>query len=133
MSDQLFKRPLRFEPTEHREGPAIVDADGKLVAVFFWPVHEEDQTGKAVGEVYLIATRAVNAANGVDDDDEGVYQIGKRDGYMDAVQELDEATGGDGEFKGSTFPGETVDVPVMFDRIVERCRPLSPEGKADAE
>jgi hypothetical protein len=48
------------------------------------------------------------------------YEIGKRDGYEDAVQELDIATGGDGEFKGSTFPGETVDVPVMKARIIER-------------
>jgi hypothetical protein len=50
-----------------------------------------------------------------------VYEIGKRDGYENAVQEIDLATGGDGEFKGSTFPGETVDVPAMKARIIQRC------------
>jgi hypothetical protein len=50
-----------------------------------------------------------------------VYEIGKRDGYEDAVQEIDLATGGDGEFKGSTSPGETVDVPAMKARIIQRC------------
>lgn len=45
------------------------------------------------------------------------YEIGKRDGYEEAVQDIDLATGGDGEFKGSTLPGGTVDVPAMRDRI----------------
>ena len=127
MTSQFFARPLRFEPDGHDQGPAIVDANGRLVASFYWPVHEPEETDAAVGALYLIATRAVNAANGTDDGDEGVYQLGKRDGYMDAVQELDQETGGDGEFKGSTLPGGTVDVPVMFNRIVERFDALSAE------
>lgn len=57
-----------------------------------------------------------------DADEDEAYEIGKRDGYEDAVQDLDIATGGDGEFKGSTAPGSTVDVPAMRDRIIERCR-----------
>jgi len=57
------------------------------------------------------------------DDTDEVYELGKRDGYENAIQELDLATGGDGEFKGSTFPGETVDVPVMKARIIERFTP----------
>jgi hypothetical protein len=121
MTTQLYySRPLRFEPEGHASGPAIVDAKGQVVAAFFWPAHPPEQTDAAVGELYLIATRAVNAANGIDDDDEGVYQIGKRDGYMDAVQDVDLATGGDGEYKGSTLPGGTVDVPAMLDRVLER-------------
>lgn len=56
---------------------------------------------------------------GVDADDE-TYEIGKRDGYEKAIQDLDLATGGDGEFRGSTFPGETVGVPVMKSRIIDR-------------
>ena len=47
-------------------------------------------------------------------------EIGESDGYEKAIQEIDIATGGDGEFKGSTFPGETVDVPVMKQRIIDR-------------
>lgn len=49
-----------------------------------------------------------------------VYEIGKRDGYEDAVQDIDLETGGDGEFKGSTIPGATIDVPAMKARIVDR-------------
>ena len=50
------------------------------------------------------------------------YQIGKHEGYEDAVQAIDIATGGDGEYKGSTIPGETVDSDVMQARIIERCK-----------
>ncbi len=126
MTTQLYySRPLRFEPEGHASGPAIVDAKGQVVAAFFWPAHPPEQTDAAVGELYLLATRAVNAVNGFDDDDEGVYQIGKRDGYMDAVQDIDIATGGDGEYKGSTLPGGTVDVPAMLGRVIERFIPQS--------
>ena len=52
--------------------------------------------------------------------EDDVYEIGKRDGYEDAIQTLDLATGGDGEFKGSTIPGATVDVPAMQSRIIAR-------------
>ncbi len=57
--------------------------------------------------------------------DEETYQIGLRDGYEKAVQELDEATGGDGVFFGSTFPGETVDERVMKQRIIDRFAALA--------
>jgi hypothetical protein len=57
----------------------------------------------------LIARIHAGAAKEEDD----AYEIGKRDGYEDAIQDLDLATGGDGEFKGSTIPGQTVDVPAM--------------------
>lgn len=55
----------------------------------------------------------------VDDSDEA-YELGVRDGYENAVQDIDLATGGDGEFFGSTIPGRTVDVPVMRQRIIDR-------------
>jgi hypothetical protein len=47
------------------------------------------------------------------------YEIGKREGYEEAIQDLDVATGGDGEFYGSS-DGGTVDVPVMKQRIIDR-------------
>lgn len=53
-------------------------------------------------------------------DEDEAYEIGKRDGYESAVQDFDLATGGDGEFKGSTIPGETVDVPAMKARTIAR-------------
>lgn len=62
---------------------------------------------------------AERAGDGDEDEDEA-YEIGKRDGYADAIQELDLATGGDGEFKGSTLPGGTVDIPAMKQRIISR-------------
>jgi hypothetical protein len=53
-------------------------------------------------------------------DEDEAYELGRRDGYELAVQDIDLATGGDGEFKGSTIPGETVDVQVMKQRIIDR-------------
>lgn len=58
-----------------------------------------------------------------DNNDDEVYETGKRDGYEDAVQEIDVATGGDGEFVASTFPGATVDVEAMKRRIIDRAQP----------
>jgi len=55
-------------------------------------------------------------------DDDEAYELGKRDGYESAIQDLDIATGGDGEFRGSTIPDETVDVPAMKARVIERLR-----------
>jgi hypothetical protein len=55
------------------------------------------------------------------DDEESYYEIGKRVGYEEAVQEIDVATGGDGEFYGSTLPGRGVDAAAMKQRIVDRC------------
>lgn len=74
-----------------------------------------------------------SAGSGTDardiDSDNETYRIGKEDGYTAAIQELDLATGGDGEFRGSTFPGETVDVPVMRQRIIDRA--ITTPAKAD--
>lgn len=53
------------------------------------------------------------------DDEEEAYQIGKRDGYEEAIQDLDLATGGDGEYKATTHEG-VIDMPVMKARIIER-------------
>lgn len=119
---QTFTTPFRFEEAGYNNGPCIKDANGQLVAVLFWPSHPPEQTTRAEGETYLLGYRMAQAINGIDPDDEQVYEIGKRDGYMDAIQDLDHETGGDGEFKGSSIPGETVDVPAMRARIIERCQ-----------
>lgn len=90
-----------------------LDMDGVMVGV----------SRQALDILISFAHDALDAAEtakpGRDEADEA-YEIGLRDGYENAVQEIDIATGGDGEFKGSTFPGETVDVPVMRQRIVDR-------------
>jgi hypothetical protein len=117
---RIIKRPLRYEAEGYNGGPAILAADGQLVAALFWPGHEPKDTDRAVGELHLIASRMVNGANGIDPDDDDVYEIGKRDGYEDAVQDIDQRTGGDGEFYGSTIPGRGMDVSTMFEGIVSR-------------
>jgi hypothetical protein len=63
---------------------------------------------------------------GKDDEAEETYQIGKRDGYEDAIRDLDLQTGGDGEFVARTN-GETVDVPVMRQQIIDRFSPPPPK------
>lgn len=64
--------------------------------------------------------REKKANENAGDAEEDAYHIGTRDGFHDAVQLFDCATGGDGEFFGSSEPGGTVDVPVMIRRIVAR-------------
>lgn len=53
-------------------------------------------------------------------DEHETYEIGVRDGYESAVQDFDIATGGDGEFRGSTIPGRTVDLAAMKARVLAR-------------
>lgn len=65
-------------------------------------------------------------------DEDEAYEIGKRDGYEKAVQDIDLATGGDGEFYGSTC-GQGVDVPVMKARIIERCTAKTEPSAAGLE
>ena len=54
--------------------------------------------------------------------------IGERDGYEDAVQDIDIATGGDGEFFASTCEG-SVDVQIMKQRIIDRVSTLTAENE----
>lgn len=51
--------PLRFyqEHPSVQGGPAIVDADGKLVAALFWPGHKPEDTEAAELELYSIGRR----------------------------------------------------------------------------
>lgn len=59
------------------------------------------------------------------DDPDEAYELGKRDGYEDAVQDLDIATGGDGEFRYCTDHDPNrhcPDVETMKARIVERLK-----------
>lgn len=65
-------------------------------------------------------------------DEDKAYELGQRDGYELAVQDIDLATGGDGEFKGSTN-GETVDVKVMKQRIIDRFATNTSAGGTDVD
>lgn len=73
----------------------------------------------ATGDVQSFAAHRLRHSTDFEREEEEAYEIGKRDGYSEAVQDLDLATGGDGEYKGSPFG--TVDVPAMKARIIERC------------
>lgn len=60
------------------------------------------------------------------------YEIGKRDGYEEAVQEIDQLTGGDGEYRVSMLVGggvdedrHTPDAASMIQRIVDRFETLN--------
>lgn len=59
------------------------------------------------------------------------YDIGRRDGYEEAVQDIDQKTGGDGEYRVSFEVGggpdderHTPDAPSMIQRIVDRFEAL---------
>jgi hypothetical protein len=62
---------------------------------------------------------AVKAA--VEAQEDEAYEIGKKDGYALAVQDIDVLTGGDGEYFASTIPGRGCpDEDSMKARIVKR-------------
>lgn len=77
---------------------------------------EELQTATDTAKAVL---SAAPGGEGADADEEEAYQIGKRDGYEEAVQDIDLLTGGDGEYKATTHDG-IIDMPVMKARIIER-------------
>lgn len=61
-------------------------------------------------------------------DEDETYEIGKRDGYEQAVQEIDQRTGGDGEYRFCTDGDPERHTPTpqhMIARIVERFAALS--------
>lgn len=64
-------------------------------------------------------------AHATEQEGDETHAIGVREGYENAIQDIDLATGGDGEFKGSTTSGQTVDIPAMKRRIIERFTALS--------
>ncbi|WPM82758.1 hypothetical protein R5W60_16590 [Brucella pseudintermedia] len=66
------------------------------------------------------------AAERVENDE--AYELGKRDGYSEAVQEIDLKTGGDGEYRYCTDHDperHTPDPASMIQRIVERFETLN--------
>lgn len=65
--------------------------------------------------------------------DDETYEIGKRDGYEKAVQDIDQRTGGDGEYRYCTDHDperHCPDAPAMIQRIIERFASLAPPDPA---
>lgn len=120
LADKISAKIIQLR--NYRESDCQLDhartiADGRL-----------QQADQILGWVAEAAVQHATApVSGRDAEDDETYEIGKRDGYEDAIQNLDLATGGDGEFKGSTIPGGTVDVPAMQERIIARCRSSADE------
>ena len=80
---------------------------------------------QALAQHRIAAMRAAEPAGEDCDKEEEAFEIGKRDGYSDAIQWIDCRTGGDGIYFASTFPGEGCPGPVeMRERIVERFNAL---------
>lgn len=74
-----------------------------------------------------IAKLTVERGAAVADHDEA-YEIGKRDGYEEAIQDIDRLTGGDGEYRYCTDHDpdrHTPDADTMKQRIVERFETLN--------
>ena len=78
-----------------------------------------------LAETVREAAAALSAA--LHDDPDEAYEIGKRDGYEQAVADIDRMTGGDGEYRVSLLVGAGVDedrhcpdAATMKQRIVDR-------------
>lgn len=76
----------------------------------------------------------VATSNPVDDADEA-YELGRRDGYSEALADVDRRTGGDGEYFFSTIPGRgCADEDDMMQKIVDRFNDReTPSGQAMEE
>lgn len=85
---------------------------------------------QAIKIIHAALLAAPSRSEGGADDDEETYQIGLRDGYEKAVQDIDLKTGGDGEYFASTIPGHGCpDAQTMIQGIVERfCSRTFAEG-----
>lgn len=69
-----------------------------------------------------------NGSGGIDPDEEA-YEMGMRDGYEQAIADVDRCTGGDGEYFASTIPGQGCpDWQSMVAKIVDRFTALSQHG-----
>lgn len=115
-------------------------AAGKIVA---WRTFNEDGTsdvterqdiadqwtsdGFEVSPLVVASTLPI-AGEGKVDPDEEMYQIGHRDGYSQAVQQIDRLTGGDGEYRYCTDHDPERHTPgpaEMIQRIVDRFEVLN--------
>lgn len=98
-------------------------AIGHLSALLEVELHENGHTiGEDLAE--KLAEIAVKTVRQPTQSDDEAYDLGKRDGYEKAVQDIDMLTGGDGEYCYSTIEGERhcPNVDTMKARIARRLR-----------
>ena len=105
-----YNKALR-QPTQ---SDALLEGDTQTILYLLGVRHgREDERAKIAAE----------ASQSTQSDDEA-YDLGKRDGYEKAVQDIDMLTGGDGEYCYSTIEGERhcPNVDTMKARIARRLR-----------
>ncbi len=101
------------------------DLMGKIVDEVFGGAIED---ASVIEEIYAVIKRE-EAAQPVQADEDETYEIGKRDGYSEAVQQIDQLTGGDGEYRYCLgFEDSVRHTPgpaEMIQRIVDRFETLN--------
>lgn len=119
--------------------PAAVDVVRAMLKKSKDDLHERKQWGgptigaEQIEQRILVYEDVIAVLSALDqvkrtDDEEETYQIGVRDGYSQAVQEIDQLTGGDGEYRYCTNndPDRHTPGPAeMIGRIVARFETLN--------
>jgi len=108
---RIAERERCAQPTQ---SDALLEGDTQTILYLLGVRHgREDERAKIAAE----------ASQPTQSDDEA-YDLGKRDGYEKAVQDIDMLTGGDGEYCYSTIEGERhcPNVDTMKARIARRLR-----------
>ena len=98
------RRPAERRNTTMTEIPndRLVTLDAKL-RHWVYDMHGHVVKMITIDDVDLLADFYLNSrAAAVENVEEVAYQTGKRDGYEAAIQEIDQLTGGDGEYRYST-------------------------------
>lgn len=104
---------IRWQCTEHKLSANSIAVNNEHPSVVNALVH------RSQAEAIIAAERAEN---------DEAYELGKRDGYSEAAQEIDLKTGGDGEYRYCTDHDperHTPDPASMIQRIVERFETLN--------
>lgn len=124
------------EAQRKSEGSALIEGlplrldEERGMSLWLDPEYAPNQPNVAIARDLLRRLcRAIQAGN---TEAEEAHQLGKSDGYEEAVQDIDRLTGGDGEYVFSTIPGEGCPDPAaMKARIVARFADLSKaEGRS---
>lgn len=132
---EWIKRAMRFidlcdaDAADYQDREMHEDA-ADLIREGFALFDMDDET--SIADLRHAALRAQPQAREEGDE---TYDIGKRDGYEQAVQDIDLLTGGDGEYVFATDGGGCPDVETMKARIVERvqareeAQPVGPDAQ----
>lgn len=101
----------------------LVEALAKALAKLDWGVDRWENEPQSFRDYYLLRAHAfaVIAEPLFRADENDAYELGKVDGYSEAIADVDRRTGGDGEYFASTIPGRGCEDPeTMMAGIVAR-------------